>query len=357
MTFRRSSRFEDTSAPPLHLLEVVQRPDVAHEQQAFERLHVGTRGDHVHGDGDARVVVVAEVSERGLRVRGPAGDLAAEVVAGAELLPDRLDDVVGVAVRLGEDQGLGKLAPAGEDVGPLVAEGPDDCADLVGIDDRAVQLGCAVVLPLLLDFPSAGPGLTLAPLDKLVGSQRPAALGDMGLDEVDLVAHVDLVGNRPLVAVFADDVLLEKPVGPVVRRGGQADQVRVEVLDHLPPDVVDGPVAFVNDDHVEVFRGDAGVVDDGERLPRAPLPLGRVLVVRAFGQFLSLQRGVHALDRGDDDLAVAGDVGRGESLDVVELREFAVVVAGDEGHELLFGLLAQVAGCRRGRGRGARLRA
>ena len=69
-----------------------------------------------------------------------------------------------------------------------------------------------------------------------------------------------------------------------------------------------------------------------------------MLVVRALGQFLALQRGIHALDGGDDDLAVACDVGRGEPLDVVELRELAVVVVGDEGHELLFGLLAQVAG-------------
>ena len=58
-------------------------------------------------------------------------------------------------------------------------------------------------------------------------------------------------------------------------------------------------------------------------------------------EVLALQDGVHALNRGDD-LAVAGDVRRGEPLDVVELRELAVVVVGDEGHELLFGLLAEV---------------
>ena len=156
--------------------------------------------------------------------------------------------------------------------------------------------------------------------------------------------HVDLVGNRPFVAVFADDVLLEEPVRAVVRCGGQADQVGVEVLDHLPPHVVDGTVAFVDDDHVEIFRRDSGIVDDGQRLPWSPLPLGRMIVVGAFRQFLSLQRGVHALDSGDDDLAVTGDVGRGEPLDVVKLGELAVVIAGDERHELLLGLLAQVAG-------------
>jgi hypothetical protein len=33
---------------------------VAHEEQALQRLDVGAGGDHVHGDGDARVVAVAE---------------------------------------------------------------------------------------------------------------------------------------------------------------------------------------------------------------------------------------------------------------------------------------------------------
>ena len=163
-------RGQDAGAAPLHLLEVVARPDVAHEQQAFERFHVGARSNHVHGDSNPRVVVVPEGGERGLRVPGTVRDLAAEVVALAELLPQRLDDVVGVTVRLGEDEGLGKLSAAGEDVGPLVAEGSGNRADLVGIDDRPIELGCAVVRSLLLDFPPAGSGLTLAPLDQLLGS-------------------------------------------------------------------------------------------------------------------------------------------------------------------------------------------
>ena len=47
---------------------------------------------------------------------------------------------------------------------------------------------------------------------------------------------------------------------------------------------------------------------------------------------------------GDDDLDVAGDGRRGEALDVVELGELAVVVVGEEGHELLLGLFAEIAG-------------
>ena len=54
----------------------------------------------------------------------------------AELLADDLDDVLGVAVVLGEDEGLGHLGAAGEDVGEQpVAERLDDEPDLVLGDD------------------------------------------------------------------------------------------------------------------------------------------------------------------------------------------------------------------------------
>ena len=49
-------RRDHPRAPALHLLEVDLRLHVAHEDQALQRLDVGAGGDHVHGDGDARVV-------------------------------------------------------------------------------------------------------------------------------------------------------------------------------------------------------------------------------------------------------------------------------------------------------------
>jgi hypothetical protein len=131
---------ERAGAAAFHLLEVAAGLHVAHEEQAFERLHVGAGGDHVHGDGDARVVFVAELGEDGLGVfLVLVGDLFAEGVSFAELLADDLDDVVGVGVGLGEDEGLGDLELAigigavGEDLRELVAEGADDGADLRGL--------------------------------------------------------------------------------------------------------------------------------------------------------------------------------------------------------------------------------
>jgi hypothetical protein len=73
------------------------------------------------------------------------GDLLAEGVPLAELLADDVDDVVGVGIGLGEDEGLGDLVGAGgvgavgEDLGQFIAEGADDGANLGGIDDVAVE--------------------------------------------------------------------------------------------------------------------------------------------------------------------------------------------------------------------------
>ena len=337
-------RFQDAGAAPLHLFEVVTRLDIAHEQQAFDGLDVGAGGDHVHRDGDARVEVVAEGGEGGFRVLGAVGDLAAEVVALPELLAHRLDDVVGVAVGLGEDQRFGQLPASGEHSRPVVSKGADDGANLVRVHHRSIKLAGGVRRALLLHRPAAGVREPLPLLDGLLALQRCAALADLGLDQVDLVAHVDLVRHGLFVGVLADHVLLEEGVGAVVRRGGQADQEGVEVLDHLPPQVVDGAVALVNDDRIEVLRRQRGAV--GDRLwPLAPpSSLLRMLLLRACRQVLTLERGVQALDGGDDHLHVAGNEARSQPLNVVELGELAVVVVGDEGHERLLGLLAQVAG-------------
>ena len=82
-----------------------------------------------------------------------------------------------------------------------------------------------------------------------------AVLGDVGADAVDLEADVDAVDHALLIRVFGDQVALEE-AQRVRRRGGrQADQVCVEVLQHLAPQAVDRAVAFVGDHHVEVAAG------------------------------------------------------------------------------------------------------
>ena len=55
---------DHADAAALHLLEVGAALHRAHEEHALERLHVGAGGDHVDGDGDPRVVRVAERREQ-----------------------------------------------------------------------------------------------------------------------------------------------------------------------------------------------------------------------------------------------------------------------------------------------------
>ena len=53
------------------------------------------------------------------------GHLFTELVALAKLFADDLDNVVGMAVGLGEDQGFGDFIRVGEDFGESVPEGSD----------------------------------------------------------------------------------------------------------------------------------------------------------------------------------------------------------------------------------------
>jgi hypothetical protein len=62
-------RRDHPHAAPLHLLEEAGRFDVAHEEHAFDRLHVGTGRDHVHRDRDARIEAVAKIGEDFIRAK------------------------------------------------------------------------------------------------------------------------------------------------------------------------------------------------------------------------------------------------------------------------------------------------
>src|SRR5690349_4099065 len=73
-------RGDRARAAPFHLLEIERRLHVAQKDQHLERLHVGAGGDHVDGDGDAGVVVGAELPDQllGVGAVGLVGDLLRE---------------------------------------------------------------------------------------------------------------------------------------------------------------------------------------------------------------------------------------------------------------------------------------
>ena len=171
----------------------------------------------------------------------------------------------------------------------LVAEGADHGANLVRVHDDSIELLGAVGVALILCFPAPAAGQSLALLDLPAGFELAAALRPLGVDDVDLMADVDAVGDGLLVRVLADDVLLEEAVGAAVGCGGEADERGVEVLQHLPPHVIDRAVALVDDDEVEELRWDRGVVHDRRRL-LGPHHLGRVDLLGRRVQLLVLEQ-------------------------------------------------------------------
>ena len=273
------------------------------------------------------------------------GDLHGEVVALAELLAHDLDDVLGVASSLAKISVFGtSVRPGKISVKSRSRKVLDDRADLVLGDDGAVELVGGVGEVVVELLPARLPGLAVAE----AASHRPASTVEprsviSGADPVDVEVDVDAVGDRLLVAVLHDEVLVEEAERLLRGRGGEADQEGVEVFEHLPPEVVDGAVALVDDDDVEGL-------DAGRRGCRRP-STGRsrlgdleagALVELLVAARLAAQDRVEALDGGDGDAGDGVEAVRGEVLDVVELGELAAVVGRGELLELLQGLAAEV---------------
>lgn len=180
-----------------------------------------------------------------------------------------------MSIVLGEDEGFGDLGAAGKDVGEeLILEGFDDGADLVRGDHVAVELVRIVGEVVVQSFPALGPRLPIHQLHAIPSLDRGACLRDGGADTVHVVVHVDAIGYRLLMVVFHDKVLMEETEGLLVGRGGEADEVRIEVFQHLRPEVVDGPVAFVGDGDVEGFNRNGRIVVNRLRLREEPFEAG-----------------------------------------------------------------------------------
>ncbi len=115
---------------------------------------------------------------------------------------------------------LGTSRAAGEDFRQLVAEGADDGADLIRINDVAVQLRGGIGFVFVLLFPALLAREFFAFLHLLPGGDLRALPGDLRFDHVDFIADIDAIGHGFFVAVIADYVFLEKTVSAIVRRGG-----------------------------------------------------------------------------------------------------------------------------------------
>ena len=313
----------------LHLLKIVLAPHVPHEDQALNGLDVGSRGDHIHGDGDTGVVIVTERAEHALGVLGGIGDLFAELVPFSKLLPHDLDDIVGVAVGLGEDQGLGHLTATGEQGGKqILLERAYHGTDLTGIDNVPIQL-CGHVVQILVHLPP--PLLTggsAAHLDHLFHDMG-AVLPHVGFNQENILSYVDTVNDGLFARILADYVLMEESKGTLVGCGGQADDKGIKILQNLAPHVVDGAVTLVDDDAVEEFGRVLGIIYNflgGFGISGNVFVEGGLL--GGIVQLLAFEDGVHSLDGADADLYALGNIGGLESVDTVDLREGSGIVGG-----------------------------
>ena len=175
-----------------------------------------------------------------------------------------------MGIVLGKDKGLGRLGAVGESLGQhLVAKLTNDRANLALGDDVAVEFvgGVGEVLIEPFETLAAGELVALVHIDaRGFRDDGRAVLGDLRADAVNVQVHVHAVGDRFVVAILHDEVLVEKADGLARGRGGEADEERIEVKHHLAPQFVNGAVALVHDDEVEKLGRDPRVVSHIGRL-------------------------------------------------------------------------------------------
>src|SRR5207302_810497 len=220
----------------------------------------------------------------------------------------------------------------------------DDGADLIGRNDGAIELIRRIGEIFVKLFP---PDLTceaFAFIDVETFLDATALRSDLRVYLVNVIGDVHVVRDGVLVSVLHDEVLIKEADGLLRRRGGEADEIGVEVFEHLTPEIVDGAVAFIGDDEVEGLDRDVRVVDDRRRLfPKRLAELVAGAFVDLGVDLFAAQHGVKALDGGDADAADAVELCALQVLDVVKLGELAAVVGRDELLEFFQGLVAEVA--------------
>ena len=249
-----------------------------------------------------------------------------------------------MCIVLRENEGLGHFCAAGKDFGEqFVLEGSGDSANLVRRDYVAVEL-IGIIFEIVAElFPSRSAGLAVALLHIETSVYLGAGLRDCGADAIHIVVDVDAVGHGLLVRVFHHQVLTKEPEGLLVRRGRQADEVGIEIFEHLRPQIVDGPVTFIGDDDVEGLDGDGRIVVDGLGLFEESFKpdYGGFLVL--FCEFSSLEHGVQALNGADADAGGHVELIAGKPLNDEFFRELKVVIERDVLLEFFERLVAEVA--------------
>ena len=142
---------------------------------------------------------------------------------------------------------------------------PNDCSYLVGSDNATVELVRSVlqIFVKLLQFLLTGFTGELIPFIYLESSINLAALlGDLRFDTVNFITHIDAIGYGAVMVIFHHQILIKETQGLFRWCCRQSDDEAIEVFQYLPPQMVDGAVAFVGNNKIELFDGDFRVIND-----------------------------------------------------------------------------------------------
>ena len=225
-----------------------------------------------------------------------------------------------MAVRLCKNQCLRHFFSAWEQCSEQIfLKGTDDRAYLTWVDNVPVKLGWLVINILVQLFPSFGSGQTVTVFNQLF-HQMSAVLAHLCFNEENILADIHTVNDSLFSRIFADDIFVEKRKGAVIRGGGQANDKRIKVGQHLTPYIINGAVAFIHDNAVKELRRIFFIVHyffGGFAFCRNKLRKGFFL--SRFVQFFALQDGVHSLNGTDADLNIVWYVGTFQSADTIKL--------------------------------------
>ena len=141
----------------------------------------------------------------------------AEVVAFAKLFPHNLDDVVRMAVGLGENQGFGNFEFAvfihavREHGWKFIFVSTDNIANLAGIDHIPVELGAGIIVIFIQPLPTFSAGELFPFVNIFFGLNFGALPGDFRFNGKDIVRHVDAISNGFFIGYSLTTFSLKNP--------------------------------------------------------------------------------------------------------------------------------------------------
>ena len=263
----------------------------------------------------------------------------------------RFHDLCGVVVILSKNQRLGHVFPFLFPVGvQLVIDGffvgCQHLADLILVHHGAIQGGRIVVHPLvgcINRFPACPAGCFHELRSRTYCS---AVLGDLGLDAIDAGRHIDTIHHGIIVGIILNDVIIEERIGFRRGCGGKAQDMRArEIIQHCPPLAVNGAVAFIHDDQLEVIRRNPQITIQADDifalfffLLRCPLVFGVLAVLR---KLLPGQYGKQLLNGGNYNVGFYVVIVF-QPLDLIEGAHFRLTFCAVKLAEFAFRLTGQV---------------